>query len=113
MRQVTSMRSAILIAVTGLSLLILLTVTPAPGAQQLAVVIPPWKRLDETMNTLMNLDVRLVRHGMSDRIVIVDTAQDPNSREELGNLGVVLMDPRVIGACAALLETRQALPFRQ
>ncbi|NMM45501.1 hypothetical protein HH303_13485 [Rhodospirillaceae bacterium KN72] len=103
----TIMRMALSIAALGLAMLVTLTVLPRQGAGQLAVVIPPWKPLEETMAALIDMDLRLVRPGLGDRIVIVDTRGDSDLRAGISDLGLILIDPKVIGACAALVNSSQ------
>ena len=101
------MRMALSIAALGLGMLVTLTVMPRQGADQLAVLVPPWTPLEETMAILIDMDLRLVRPGLGDRIVIVDTLGNPETRREISDLGLILMDPKVIGACAALVNSSQ------
>ena len=103
----TVMRMALSIAALGLGLLVTLTVMPRQDAGQLAVIIPPWTPLQETMAALIDMDLRLVRPGLGDRIVIVDTLGNLGTRKDIGNLGLIVMDPKVIGACAALVNSSQ------
>lgn len=83
----------------GLVVLTVLTFAPPRDATQLALVFPPWLSREEVFARIADLDVRLVRNGLLESVLIVDFAHDPALGEAIRKRAPVVADARVIFAC--------------
>lgn len=94
----------IVLAGVGLASLAVMTFTPPRDATQLALVFSPWLSQEEVLARIIDLDVRLVRNGVSASVLIVDFAHAPEIGPVLAERALFVADARAVGACFGGLQ---------
>ncbi|MDX1737674.1 MAG: hypothetical protein R3261_05525 [Alphaproteobacteria bacterium] len=69
---------------------------------QYAVIFPPWMKLQEIVPYVGNSDVKFIRTGLWDSIVIVETTMN-DFESTMQNFGAwAVLDPIFIGGCSPI-----------
>lgn len=89
----------VLLAIAGVGVLAVLAATPERNATRVALVFAPWTAQADVLRALAGHDLRILRRGWNDSVVIVDIAADPGQRKALSRKALFLAPADFTAAC--------------
>ena len=91
--------SGAVLAVVGLTALIILAIAPTRDDGQVALVFPPWIGEREAVRQTAELGLPIVRWGASHHTVILDVSREDGARSRLDGVGWLVIAAEIAAGC--------------
>lgn len=92
-----------------LGTLAVLSASPKADADRIALVFAPWTSRHDVLRALDGHDLRIVRGGWNDSVLIVDISADPGQRAVLAEKALFLASALVAGTCIGWPDPNQTV----